>query len=399
MGKRDKLNPVIYCIFNKVNSKRYIGSATRDKERWRTHRHQLRGGYHFSTHLQSAWNKYGEENFEFQIVENIPFEGLTNDEIIQILKRQEEYWIKEYKTTDRNFGYNSRTECDTNLGLKWSEESRKKFSESKKGKPILHLQGVVKELWKDPAYRENYCMKMKAWRNNLSEEDKKAMYNKRNKTMQAIYEENLKLYGSKRDPEIVKRVQNKYIENGHSLVVHAYFPNGTFFKTFKTAAHALRFIGEKSKNTNSLTFRLDKEIFRGLIFSQTLYDKYPLENIKPGEFTECIVTNLDSDEKFLCKNFKQVHKEFGVPRGRLYTKNFINNIYKYKQYEIEIIAPVFGDKYSAAGEFIENLYKNKDDNELSSELTSTESAETNTWNCNAEYNSDTSARQLNELKI
>lgn len=33
MGKRDKLNPVIYCIFNKVNSKRYIGSATRDKER------------------------------------------------------------------------------------------------------------------------------------------------------------------------------------------------------------------------------------------------------------------------------------------------------------------------------------------------------------------------------
>lgn len=221
-------------------------------------------------------------------------------------------------------------------------------------------------------------MKMKAWRNNLSEEDKKAMYNKRNKTMQAIYEENLKLYGSKRDPEIVKRVQNKYIENGHSLVVHAYFPNGTFFKTFKTAAHALRFIGEKSKNTNSLTFRLDKEIFRGLIFSQTLYDKYPLENIKPGEFTECIVTNLDSDEKFLCKNFKQVHKEFGVPRGRLYTKNFINNIYKYKQYEIEIIAPVFGDKYSAAGEFIENLYKNKDDNELSSELTSTESAETNT---------------------
>lgn len=33
MGQRDKLKPVIYCIFNKVNEKRYIGSATRGRER------------------------------------------------------------------------------------------------------------------------------------------------------------------------------------------------------------------------------------------------------------------------------------------------------------------------------------------------------------------------------
>lgn len=220
-------------------------------------------------------------------------------------------------------------------------------------------------------------MKMEIWRNSLSDKDKKAMYDKRNQTMHAIYEENLKLYGSKRNPEIVKRVQNKYIENGHSLIVHTYFPDGTFFKTFKTGAEALRFVGEKSKNTGSLTLRLDKEIFRGLIFSQTLYDKYPIENIKPGEFTECVVTNLDTNEQSLCKNFKQVHKEFGIPRGRLYAKNFVNNIYKYNQYEIEIVAPVIGDNHSAAGEFIKNLYKNKDNNELSNELTSIESAETN----------------------
>ena len=33
MGKRDKLHPAIYCIKNIVNEKRYIGSATRLKER------------------------------------------------------------------------------------------------------------------------------------------------------------------------------------------------------------------------------------------------------------------------------------------------------------------------------------------------------------------------------
>lgn len=399
MGKRDKLNPVIYCIYNKVNSKRYIGSATRDKERWRAHRHQLRGNYHFSTHLQSAWNKYGEDNFEFQIVENIAFEGLTNDELVKLLKKQEEYWIKEYKTTDRNFGYNSRVECDTNLGLKWPEESRKKFSESKKGKPIPHLKGVVNELWKDPAFRINRDKKMKEWWNSLSQEEKQKIYDKKNKTMQKTYDKNMELYGTKRDPETIKKVQKAYIENGNSLILYSYFPNGTFFKTFSTAADALRFVGEKPKNTGSIVNRVDKNIFRGLVFSKTKYEKYPLENLELDFLVESVVTNVETGEKYLCKTLNDVHKQFGIPRGRLYLKFFTNNIYEYKQYRVEIIAPVFGDKNSEAGEFIENLYRNKDNNELSSGLTSTESAETNTWNCNAEYNSDTSARQLNELKI
>lgn len=33
MGQRDKLKPVIYCIYNKINGKRYIGSAYRGRER------------------------------------------------------------------------------------------------------------------------------------------------------------------------------------------------------------------------------------------------------------------------------------------------------------------------------------------------------------------------------
>ena len=186
------------------------------------------------------------------------------------------------------------------------------------------------------------------------------------------------MYGTKRDPETIKKVQKTYIENGNSLILYSYFPNGTFFKIFNTASDALRFVGEKPKNSASIVNRLDKNIYRGLIFSKTKYKKYPLKNLELDFLVESVVTNIETGEKYLCKTFTDVHKQFGVPRGRLYLKFFTNNIYKYKQYKIEVIAPVFGDKNSEAGEFIENLYRSKDNNELSSVLTNTESAETNT---------------------
>ena len=58
----------VYEIVNTVNGKRYIGSAYRVSKRWDTHKHQLRRGAHHSLALQRAWNKYGEEQFEFRLL-------------------------------------------------------------------------------------------------------------------------------------------------------------------------------------------------------------------------------------------------------------------------------------------------------------------------------------------
>lgn len=91
----------------------------------------LRNNIHFNKHLQSSWNKYSESNFTFKILEFI--------ENINLLKEREEYWIKHYNTLNPFKGYNTRANCDTNLHLKWSEESKLKFSLSKKGKKIKHL--------------------------------------------------------------------------------------------------------------------------------------------------------------------------------------------------------------------------------------------------------------------
>ena len=60
----------VYEIRNKFNNKRYIGSTIMSfTKRLEHHRCLLRNGTHKNTHLQRAWNKYGEDNFVFNILE------------------------------------------------------------------------------------------------------------------------------------------------------------------------------------------------------------------------------------------------------------------------------------------------------------------------------------------
>ena len=53
----------IYKITNKINGKCYIGQSNDIIKRWKTEYKW----YHINSHLQSAFNKYGLENFDFEI--------------------------------------------------------------------------------------------------------------------------------------------------------------------------------------------------------------------------------------------------------------------------------------------------------------------------------------------
>lgn len=59
----------IYHIINKTNNKRYIGQTINFNIRKSTHLRNLRNNSHHSQKLQNAWNKYGEDNFEFNVHE------------------------------------------------------------------------------------------------------------------------------------------------------------------------------------------------------------------------------------------------------------------------------------------------------------------------------------------
>jgi len=86
----------IYQIKNKVNGKFYVGSAHDYRKRWYQHEHALNSNCHGNQHLQNAWNKYGRENFEFSILEVVPFE-------LQFIKEQE--YLNKLNPFD-NDGYN-----------------------------------------------------------------------------------------------------------------------------------------------------------------------------------------------------------------------------------------------------------------------------------------------------
>lgn len=81
----------IYQIENKINSKVYIGSSNNIKRRWQKHKALLRHNKHPNSHLQAAWNKYGEDNFIFSIIELCNIDSLLDREQYFINIRNPEY--------------------------------------------------------------------------------------------------------------------------------------------------------------------------------------------------------------------------------------------------------------------------------------------------------------------
>lgn len=62
---------VIYRITCVENQKFYIGSTVNKNQRWARHRRELRTGIHKNKNMQASWNKYGEEAFLFEVIQEV----------------------------------------------------------------------------------------------------------------------------------------------------------------------------------------------------------------------------------------------------------------------------------------------------------------------------------------
>jgi group I intron endonuclease len=122
-----KLDTGVYQILNLVNGKRYVGSAAISfVKRWRDHKWSLKKNKHHSKHLQRAWNRYGEENFEFEIL------GCCNPKDCILWEQK---FIDKYKTANRKFGYNIYPIAGSPLGNKLSKETKAKMGNARRGIP------------------------------------------------------------------------------------------------------------------------------------------------------------------------------------------------------------------------------------------------------------------------
>ena len=123
----------IYRIINLINKKVYVGSSSRLRRRRYDHFKYLKLNKHPNKHLQSSYNRYGEDNFTYEILEKLPF--IEDRELLKnMLLEREQYWIEELKSYLSEYGYNLNPVAGSRLGSKCSEETKKKISESNKGR-------------------------------------------------------------------------------------------------------------------------------------------------------------------------------------------------------------------------------------------------------------------------
>lgn len=115
---------VIYKAENKINGMVYIGKTIRTLK-YRKYRHLSDSSSNSNTYFHKAIRKYGKENFEWSILVETDSESKLN--------ALEKFYIMIYR---KMLGVYNLTEGGEGMsGYTQAEESRKKVSDSKKGKP------------------------------------------------------------------------------------------------------------------------------------------------------------------------------------------------------------------------------------------------------------------------
>lgn len=118
----------IYCIENRVNGKKYIGQTINYNQRKHQHFHKKEN----SPILAKAFNKYGKNNFNMYPI--LSFNTINRKVCKQILNALEILYIEKYNTY--HCGYNANKGGGSQYGFALSKESRKKISESLKGRKL-----------------------------------------------------------------------------------------------------------------------------------------------------------------------------------------------------------------------------------------------------------------------
>jgi len=127
----------IYKIICLSNNKVYIGKSIDLHYRWLKHLSDLRLNQHHSKYMQNSFNKYGEQNFIFEIiVQNSNFSYAD----LQDLEKQ---YIEQYGSFLDGFNETAGGEGTTQR--QFSKETRKKLSDNVKGEKNP-MYGKVGEL-------------------------------------------------------------------------------------------------------------------------------------------------------------------------------------------------------------------------------------------------------------
>ncbi len=184
----------IYRHISVVTGKSYVGYTLTKKSserRWLEHCKCAEEGSNLVFH--QAIRKHGKDSWIHEILQK----DISPDEVIDI----EKFWIKECRSHYSEFGYNMTYGGDGCVGVLVTEETRRKMSESRKGKNHSEISknkmrekatgrslassskekvGIATlERFSDPLFKEKHSNRTREAMKNLNEDVREKLRNRR----------------------------------------------------------------------------------------------------------------------------------------------------------------------------------------------------------------------------
>lgn len=175
----DTRKPGVYEIYNKANGKRYIGSSENLRYRLRNHIRRLRKGTHGNKHLQSAWTKYGEENFTIDVVHTCPKDMTLVCEQWVIDQYDFDTLYNNNRTTKKQVGYKHSAETRSKMHRMRTPEHRRNLSAALKGRVAPNRGMPISDAQREAisnTLKEHYKNKPMPWKGKqISEEHRRKL--------------------------------------------------------------------------------------------------------------------------------------------------------------------------------------------------------------------------------
>lgn len=197
----------VYSITNSINNKKYIGSTAKSFiSRFTQHVSKLRLNKHHCSHLQFAWNKYGEEAFVFAVEEVL-------EDTANILDREAEY-IKRYDSYYTGYNANPNPNASPMFNISSREKSsithRQQWENLRNSMTKEEYQSFIKKRY---AFRYGVAPANKG--KQASEETKEKMrkpkINGVTQAMKSTHINNAELVKEKADYILVYDINKKWV--------------------------------------------------------------------------------------------------------------------------------------------------------------------------------------------
>lgn len=192
-------NSGIYKIICMVDKKIYLGSAKNLNKRWKRHLNDLKNKKHVNTHLQRSFDKYGIENFRFEIIEVCKLENLFD---------REQFYLDVLKPYKNGFNIGLKACGGDNLSNNPNRENIiSKIKKSIKEKISKMSDIEKKKKWSNPGrLNPNFGNKWTKEQKIIASEKQKSNTKNTLRLLENSGKSNMEIYGEEKAIQISKKL-------------------------------------------------------------------------------------------------------------------------------------------------------------------------------------------------